>query len=89
MSGASGKVPAAIHMCPEALKGGPLAFVRDGDMITLDATQGTVEVDAELASRSPAPAPVHNNASLGMNMFANQRAVISEAEEGASVLGWI
>ncbi len=89
MSGASGKVPAAIHMCPEALKGGPLAYVRDGDKIKLDATKGTVEVMADLSARSPAPAPARDNASLGMNMFANQRAVISEAEDGASVLGWI
>ena len=89
MSGASGKVPAAIHMCPEALKGGPLAYVRDGDMIALDATKGTLEVMADLTSRSPAPAPQHSNASLGMNMFAGQRAAISGAEDGASVLGWI
>ena len=89
MSGASGKVPAAIHMCPEALKGGPLAYVRDGDMIALDATKGTLEVMADLTARSPAPAPQHSNASLGMNMFAGQRAAISGAEDGASVLGWI
>ena len=89
MSGASGKVPAAIHMCPEALHRGPLAYVRDGDIIKLNATEGTLEVMADLETRSPAPAPVHDNASLGMNMFGNQRAVISGAEDGASVLGWI
>ncbi len=89
MSGASGKVPAAIHMCPEALHGGPLAYIQDGDMVRLDATKGTLDVLADMETRSRAPAPVHDNAALGMNMFANQRAVISGAEEGASVLGWL
>ena len=89
MSGASGKVPAAIHMCPEALHRGPLAYVQDGDLIKLNATEGTLEVMADLETRSPAPPPVSDNAALGMNMFGNQRAVISGAEDGASVLGWI
>ena len=91
MSGASGKVPAAIHVGPEALKGGMLARVRDGDMIRLDATKGTLELlvsDQELASRAPAPAPKRGNlAALGMNMFGLLRAGVNSAEQGASILG--
>src|SRR5205085_12262967 len=60
MSGASGKVPAAIHVSPEALPDGPLARLRDGDLIRLDARNGTLEaLDVDLAARpcanSPAP----------------------------------
>ena len=63
MSGASGKVPAAIHLTPEAASGGPLARVQDGDTITLDAVAGTLTVhvaDDEFAARTPtgrAPGP--------------------------------
>ena len=49
MSGASGKVPAAIHLTPEAVDGGPIAKIRDGDMIRLDADKGTLEVLADLS----------------------------------------
>ncbi len=91
MSGASGKVPAAIHIVPEALKGGALALLRDGDMVALNAPAGTLNIelsDAELSARVPAPAPARENlAALGLNMFANLRAVVGSAEQGASVLG--
>ena len=53
MSGASGKVPAAIHVTPEAAVGGPLSRVRDGDWVSLDADAGVLEIDADLASREP------------------------------------
>lgn len=90
MSGASGKVPSAIHMCPEALHGGPLAKLKDGDIITLDTPAGTISVDIAqdaLDARKPARAPKRQNLpALGMNMFGNMRAVISSAEKGASVL---
>jgi len=89
MSGASGKVPAAIHMVPEALKGGALARVKDGDIIRLDATKGTVEVIADIDNRTAVKAPKDDNAELGMNMFSGLRASINSAEEGASVLGWL
>ena len=57
MSGASGKVPAAIHLSPEAADGGPIARIRDGDVIRLDADQGTLEImvdKAEFEARDPA-----------------------------------
>jgi phosphogluconate dehydratase len=90
MSGASGKVPAAIHCSPEALGGGPLAKVRDGDVIRLDAVQGTLDVlghDAEWAQRSAAhitPAQAEDNAhGLGRDLFGGMRKNVTSAEEGA------
>jgi phosphogluconate dehydratase len=86
MSGASGKVPAAIHVSPEALPDGPLARVRDGDLIRLDARSGTLEaVDVDLASRPPAnspPPPV----GTGRELFALMRMHVNEAEAGASAI---
>jgi phosphogluconate dehydratase len=90
MSGASGKVPAAIHVSPEALGGGPLARVRDGDRIRVDAVAGTLEVlvqEDEWASRAPAerdPArdEVHG-AGIGRELFAGMRRNVTTAEEGA------
>src|SRR5690606_22560522 len=58
MSGASGKVPAAIHVSPEALGGGPLAHVQDGDMIRLCADRGQLSTSADLATRVAASPPV-------------------------------
>jgi len=90
MSGASGKVPAAIHMSPEAAMGGDLAKVRDGDMILLDAEAGIldVEVDAESwAMRTPVAVPDDLEVDgCGREMFAGMRAQVSSAEQGASVL---
>jgi phosphogluconate dehydratase len=90
MSGASGKVPAAIHVSPEAMCGGPLAKVRDGDVIRVDAVAGTLQalVDAETwASRpaatiEPAQAEV-NHHDLGRELFAGLRRNVTSAEEGA------
>ncbi|MDP3610470.1 MAG: dihydroxy-acid dehydratase, partial [Rubrivivax sp.] len=90
MSGASGKVPAAIHVNPEALAGGPLAKVRDGDIIRLDAAQGTLQalVAADewatrpLAHLSPEQAEV-NAHDLGRELFAGMRRNVRSAEEGA------
>ncbi|WP_409433585.1 phosphogluconate dehydratase [Litorimonas sp. RW-G-Af-16] len=89
MSGASGKVPAAIHMHPEALLGGAIARVRSGDMVRLDPLNGTVEVlDVDLSTRDVATMPKAQNLStLGMNMFAPMRAQAGDSEAGASVLG--
>ena len=89
MSGASGKIPAAIHMHPEALMGGPIAKVETGDMVRVDAGAGVVEVlGADLDARPPVLAPQRDNLSgLGMNMFAPQRAIATDAESGASTLG--
>jgi phosphogluconate dehydratase len=90
MSGASGKVPAAIHASPEALAGGPLARVRDGDIIRLDAVAGTLDavVDAaEWAARTPAtlqPEQAEVNAhDLGRELFGGMRRNVRSAEEGA------
>jgi len=90
MSGASGKVPAAIHASPEALAGGPLARLRDGDPIRLDAVAGTLDVllDAatwaarEPAARSDAAADEHEHG-LGRELFAGWRRNVLSAEEGA------
>lgn len=88
MSGASGKVPAAIHVSPEVLAGGPLGLVREGDMIRLDAETGTLEAlvpAAEWAARTPAKANLaENQVGMGRELFAMFRASISAAEEGAT-----
>ncbi|MHA6334625.1 phosphogluconate dehydratase [Qipengyuania sp. CAU 1752] len=83
MSGASGKVPAAIHCTPEALGGGPLARLRDGDVIKLCATTGSLSTSADLDARDPAPDP---RAALGVGreMFAMFRLHADGAEQGAS-----
>ena len=92
MSGASGKVPAAIHVSPECLAGGPLARVREGDIIRLDAGLGVLEalVPAEVwALRAPAVADLHRNATgFGRELFHAARANASAAEEGATTFGW-
>ena len=86
MSGASGKVPAAIHVSPEALPDGPLARVRDGDPIRLDARNGTLEaVGIDLASRPPANSPPPPTGT-GRELFALMRLHANEAEAGASAM---
>lgn len=87
MSGASGKIPAAIHVNPEAQSGGPLARVRDGDIIRVDGVKGTLElkVDAEeFAARTPATGLLGNNVGAGRELFAFMRLAASSAEQGAS-----
>lgn len=89
LSGASGKVPAALHVTPEALAGGPLAKVREGDPILLDADAGVLEaqVPADVwAQREPATPPERDSWSLGRVLFAARRARVSSAENGASSL---
>ena len=85
MSGASGKVPAAIHVTPEALGGGPLAYVRDGDSIRLCAHTGTLEVLADLSARSPA-APPPASEGMGRELFALLRGHADGAERGGSAM---
>ena len=94
MSGASGKVPAAIHVSPEAAAGGPLAKVRDGDMMRLDALTGhlNVQVAADVwAARSIDSMPLtlreENSQGMGRELFTNMRRSALTAEEGA--LSWI
>lgn len=90
MSGASGKIPAAIHLSPEASAGGPLAKVRDGDIIRLNATVGMVNVlvdEDAWAEREPAELPDskrHSNAhDFGRELFGGMRKNVLSAEEGA------
>jgi len=92
MSGASGKVPAAIQLTPEAAAGGPLARVRDGDLVRLDAERGSLEVlvpDAELAGREAADGPPGDAewAGTGRELFAALRGAVGPADRGASVFG--
>ena len=89
MSGASGKVPAAIHVTPEACQGGPLAMIRNGDWISLDATTGTLMVELsaqELAEREPLPNGAISNTGVGREFFGLFRQAVTGAEQGASVL---
>ncbi|MGC6934168.1 phosphogluconate dehydratase [Pseudomonas aeruginosa] len=96
MSGASGKVPAAIHVSPEAIAGGPLARLRDGDRVRVDGLNGELRVlvdDAEWQARSLEPAPQDGNLGCGRELFAFMRNAMSSAEEGAcsfteSLNGW-
>ena len=88
MSGASGKVPAAIHVCPEAAQGGPLARLRDGDMVRLDATTGTLDVlTADFDNRLPETADLSaNQAGIGRELFESFRQNVGLATAGASPL---
>ena len=86
MSGASGKVPAAIHVCPEAADGGPIAKLADGDLVRLDATAGTLEVLADISDRVIAPVDLsHNGNGVGRELFAAFRERVGGATEGAAV----
>jgi phosphogluconate dehydratase len=89
MSGASGKVPAAIHMTPEALDGGPISKLRDGDMLRLDAEAGTLTFlgdERELLSRTPATEDLRNeHFGMGRELFAGFRSLVGAADRGASV----
>ena len=87
MSGASGKVPAAIHVSPEAACGGPLALVQDGDVIRLDAVAGTLTTSADLSTRSPArPDLAANSHGLGRELFETFRRSVGTSETGAAVV---
>ena len=87
MSGASGKVPAAIHVSPEAACGGPLAKLQDGDLIRLDAVAGTLEVKADLSTRVPAqPDLSANGFGIGRELFEPFRRNVGTAETGAAVV---
>ncbi|QYO77526.1 phosphogluconate dehydratase [Devosia salina] len=89
MSGASGKVPAAIHMTPEAIDGGPISKIRDGDMIRLDANEGTLTFlgdEKEFFSRTPATEDLRpQHFGMGRELFAGFRSLVGVADKGASV----
>jgi phosphogluconate dehydratase len=85
MSGASGKVPAAIHVTPEALGGGPLSLLRDGDVVRLCADNGALDVLADLSGREPAR-PSEAQQGTGRELFAMFRLNAGGAEQGASAM---
>ena len=88
MSGASGKVPAAIHISPEAAKGGPIGKLRDGDVIRLCASKGAIDVlvdKAEFDAREPAAQP-GDGTGTGRELFALMRLHADEAEKGGSAM---
>ncbi|MFC7383255.1 phosphogluconate dehydratase [Sphaerisporangium rhizosphaerae] len=90
MSGASGKVPAAIHLSPEAADGGPIALVRDGDLVRLDSAAGTLDVlvpAEELAARTPQGRPLRDDewVGTGRELFAAFRRAAAPADRGAGI----
>ncbi len=88
MSGASGKVPAAIHVSPEAAKGGPLARLRNGDIVRLDAIAGTLSVlAADFDAREPVVADLSANShGMGRELFDSFRRMVGNSETGAAVV---
>ncbi|MFN4168464.1 MAG: phosphogluconate dehydratase [Pannonibacter phragmitetus] len=91
MSGASGKVPAAIHVTPEACDGGPIARIQDGDVIRVDAVKGTLEVLVDAAEFNARPLATYdlsaNQTGTGRDLFAPFRAIVGTADTGAHVFG--
>jgi phosphogluconate dehydratase len=90
MSGASGAIPAAIHVTPESVHGGPISRLRDGDVVRLDAVAGTLDVlirEADWLSRTPAPASAQEHHGTGRELFAAMRRAVGRADEGAHVFG--
>ncbi len=93
MSGASGKVPAAIHLCPEALDGGMIGKIETGDMVTYDAATGDLSVDVleEVLNARPQAQPSQNlnPHSMGRHLFEPMRKMVGDAETGASIFSTI
>ena len=92
MSGASGKIPCAIHLSPEALDDGVIALIQDGDSIEMDAELGTLNLNVgknELSRRIPAKCDLSSNdIGLGRELFAGFRNMVGAAEKGATVFDW-
>ena len=88
MSGASGAVPAAIHMVPEAADNGMIGLIRTGDMITLDAIAGSlnIEVDSAVFKTREYEHSITCRESVGRQLFRNDRKIVSNAEKGASTI---
>jgi phosphogluconate dehydratase len=91
MSGASGKVPAAIHVTPEAAAGGVIGKIRTGDIVRVDAQAGVLEVKVDETTLQSRATPAENFAShhfgVGRELFALFRAAVGAADHGASVFG--
>jgi phosphogluconate dehydratase len=88
MSGASGKVPAAIHVAPEAARGGPLSRLRDGDIVRVDAEAGTLDVlAADFAGREPVVADLSTNVQgTGRELFEAFRRHVGASDDGAALV---
>ncbi len=87
MSGASGKVPAAIHVCPEAADGGPIALLKDGDLLRLDASTGRLDCLTDLTGRAPAtPDLSANGHGIGRELFEVFRRNVGLATHGAGTV---
>jgi len=93
LSGASGKVPAAIHVTPEAVDGGAIALIRDGDVVRVDAVNGRLDVlvdPAEWATRVPATTDLAvSHVDCGRELFSVFRMAAGRADAGASVFGMV
>jgi phosphogluconate dehydratase len=91
MSGASGKVPAAIHVTPEAADGGAIAKIMNGDVIRIDATSGRLEILVDAAVFAKRPLAAHdmskNEVGTGRELFAAFRNLAGRADQGASIFG--
>ena len=91
MSGASGKIPAAIHVTPEAAEGGPIAKLRDGDVVRLDAIKGTLKVLVDIKEFAARPAAQKdlsaNEQGVGRELFASFRKLVGAADQGATIFG--
>lgn len=88
MSGASGKFPAVIHLGPEALTGGPIANLKDGDIISLDANEGSLLVEPEdFLNRKPATRDIDPGIGLGREMFSIFRKAAEDSEKGGGIFG--
>lgn len=91
MSGASGKVPAAIHVTPEAADGGPIAKLRDGDIIRLDCDKGILEVVVDHEEFAERPLALQdlsfNEEGVGRELFASFRQLVGTADTGATIFG--
>lgn len=90
MSGASGKIPSAIHLTPEAADGGPISKIRNGDIISLDATNSSISVkidEGEFDKRKPAECDLtHKQYGIGRQLFTNFRNSVGGAADGASAI---
>lgn len=90
LSGASGKVPAVIHMSPEAQRGGPLAKIQTGDLIRVDAAHGKIDVLTEIQDREPFKADLtREHFGSGRELFSVFRHVVSGAEQGATIFNYL
>jgi phosphogluconate dehydratase len=85
LSGASGSILSAIHLSPEAASNGPISFIQDGDIITIDSNQGLLSIQADFTGREPAIAPKFEPG-LGRELFSVFRENVSSSEYGGNSL---